>query len=76
MSLIRCLIYPEEKKIGCVIVQAIAGGDSKIPGIFLTEHWKLTPQKEGGVMMNATQEQWQALADKWNGLKDANQPTV
>lgn len=38
-----CLFDLELKKVGCVLLQAVMGGDSSIPQRIDTKHWLLHP---------------------------------
>lgn len=70
---IRAVIYPEQKKIACVLLQTIFGGNSHIPSrYFDSDIWELSPETPGAQMFFGTAEQWQQLGNKWNKeYKDA-----
>ena len=67
-KLIRAVIYPEKKLIGCVLQQAAMGGDSSICQLFDTSRWEVGGFT-GGKGVSGTLEDWKKLAEKWNAIK-------
>lgn len=65
--MLKAVIYPDDKKIGCVLLQAMYGGDSSVPSLFFdNDLWALSPMKNPRPC-SATAEQWRWLAKKWAG---------
>ncbi len=67
-ALLRAVIYPDSKKIGCVLLQAIYGGNSFVPQMFDSKLWALAPL-DNPRPVSGTQAQWQWLADLWDPAK-------
>lgn len=63
--LLKAIIFPEAKKVGCVLLQALVGGDSAVCNLFETDAWEVTTL-DGAKPVAGTQDQWERLAKKWN----------
>lgn len=63
--MMSAVIYPKQKKVACVLLQAVYGGDRRVPHMFATDLWAVYPE-EGAVGFTDTRENWQKLADQWN----------
>lgn len=61
----KAVIYPKSKKIACVLLQAIYGGNSHVPHLFDTRLWAVAPPKEKPVGVSGTKKEWEELADAW-----------
>ena len=66
----RALIFPAERRIGCVLLQAGCGADSSVCRLFDIELWQTAPMS-GGVVVSGTTEEWKRLAELWNGKESA-----
>lgn len=65
----RAVVYPEQKKIACVLLQAVFGGDSIVPQAFDTKHWAVSPLPNPKPFTD-TGANWMKLAERWD--KEAN----
>jgi hypothetical protein len=63
-AMVNAVIYPESKKVACVLLQAVYGGSSYVPQLFDTKFWAVAPMP-GARACSATIEQWRWLADHW-----------
>ena len=61
-KLLRALVDPERRQVGCALVQAAYGGDRSVCHMF--KDWATSPTGDM-VMMRGTERQWRALAEKW-----------
>lgn len=62
---INAIIYPDKKKIGCVLQQAIVGGNGSICHLFDAQVWEVGGF-EGMKKVSGTKAEWTKLADHWN----------
>jgi hypothetical protein len=59
-------INPKSKKIACVLLQAVLGGDSHIPSRFFdTSVWEVA-STDGMIPMHGTIAEWKKLGDMWS----------
>lgn len=59
---IRMLYDPELRRPGCVLLQAVAGGDRRALDIyFSSENWLIAPTPDMK-MFSGTHEQWKQIA--------------
>jgi len=63
---IRALVDPRQKLVGCVILQALYGGDRLVVSQF--NDWLTAPSPTMG-MVELTTEEWSTLADEWNNRR-------
>jgi hypothetical protein len=52
---------PRRRRIGCVLLQAVFGGDREVCFLFPPGTWLTTPTK-GMRMLGGTRQEWEALA--------------
>ena len=64
------LVDIEEKKVGCVILQAALGGNRNIAMNIKTERWFLAPTKNMKVYTLKNKEEIQKFIDIFNSLED------
>lgn len=66
------VLYPETKQIGCVLLQAIYGGESIVASLFFdSAQWAVAPpQGVKPTMVRGTEAQWKKLASDWSGVND------
>lgn len=63
--LLKAVIYPDAKKVGCVLLQAIYGGNSTVPSLFFEgKQWATAPLPNPRPC-SATPAQWRWLAKRW-----------
>jgi hypothetical protein len=62
-QLIKAIVDPNSKQIGCVLLQAALGGDQSVVHLF--DDW-LTAPTSGMGWAELTLPQWRDLAKKWN----------
>jgi hypothetical protein len=60
---ISALVFPERKKVGCVLLQVFVKGDRGI--CYLFNEWE-TNGSEDGIVMHGTRQEWERLAEQWN----------
>lgn len=70
---IKAVIYPKSKKIACVLLQAVYGGNSHVCHLFDTRLWAVAPPKENPVGVSGTKKEWERLASEWKKDLEANQ---
>jgi Iap family predicted aminopeptidase len=59
---IKLLVDVKSRRPGCVLLQAVAGGDNHfVSATFDTRHWLLSPTENMG-MVTGTVAQWRKLA--------------
>ncbi len=59
---IKLLVDVKTRRPGCVLLQAVAGGDSHfVSTVFDTRHWLLAPTENMG-MVTGSVTQWKNLA--------------
>ncbi len=63
-AVLRAIIYPDRKKIGCVLIQAAYGGNTVVPHYFDSRQWA-TDLGENPRPCEATRTQWEWLAAYW-----------
>ena len=67
-KLIKLAVDMNTQRPGCVLIQAVAGGDSHfVSEMFDTEFWVLAPSDNMAVIAG-TREQWEGHANKLKAL--------
>lgn len=59
------VVYPKTKKIGCVLLQSIFGGQSALCSLFDTVAWE-TGDTKNAKMAKLTMSEWKRLASHYN----------
>lgn len=66
-QLFSAIVYPRHRKVACVLLQAVYGGDSSVPTKFWeTSQWQLHPlDNEKPYMAKLTASDWKLLSEAW-----------
>lgn len=65
-QLFQAVVYPRNRKVACVLLQAVYGGDSSVPSKFWdTSQWQLHPPDEKPYMAKLTKDEWKLLSEAW-----------
>lgn len=62
----RGIIYPESRKVACVLLQAVYGANSSVAHYFDTALWELSPPQEAPKGFDLTPEKWREVARKFS----------